>query len=70
MERNLSIFLVLRVMFTLGICIFHANEAHFIPNSLLSKILDLFYLGVDGHFMISGWLNGQQLESLFKKFGV
>lgn len=59
MERNLNIFTVLRVLFTFAICAYHSRTANkFLSNDVfLAKIFEKFYLAVEGHFVISGWLN-------------
>ena len=59
MERNLNIFVVLRVVFTFCICAYHARRAcDFLLNGVfMSSIVEKAYIAVDGHFLISGWLN-------------
>ena len=60
------------MVFTFCICAYHARRASdFLLNSVfMTSVLEKFYIAVDGHFVISGWLNAQSLDSLFQKNGI
>ena len=70
-NRNISIFLVLRVILTFAVCAYHACDVrNFLQNEIFPiQIINKFHLAVDGHLIISGWLNAQSSDSLFQKLG-